>query len=90
MKLTSILNRLQKVPFTDIISGMHMAAAMPMNIMTGSATYFGDWKTRHEFLRTAEIAGNTKKEKEMRHYQMSELFLVGEASALAMRTNVKR
>lgn len=56
----------------------------------GSATYFGDWKTRHEFLRTAEIAGNTKKEKDMRHYQMSELFLVGEATALAMRTNVKR
>lgn len=90
MKLTSILNRLQKVPFNDILSGMHMAAAMPMNIMTGSATYFGDWKTRYEFLRTAEIAGNTKKEKEMRHYQMSELFLVGEATALAMRTNVKR
>ena len=33
---------------------------------------------------------STKKEKGMRHYNLGELFLVGEATALAMRTNVKR
>jgi hypothetical protein len=41
-------------------------------------------------LRTAEIAGGTKKQKGMRHYNIAELFLVGEATVLAMRTNVKR
>lgn len=56
----------------------------------GSATYFGDWKLRYEFLRTAELAGGTKKEKGKRHYTISDMFLVGEATALAMRTNVKR
>lgn len=56
----------------------------------GAATYFGDWKFRYEMLRTAEIAGGTKKEKGMRHYKIAEMFLVGEATVLAMRTNVKR
>lgn len=56
----------------------------------GSATYFGDWKTRYELLRTAEMVSGTVKEKNMRHYKMSEMFLVGEATALAMRTNVQR
>lgn len=56
----------------------------------GSATFFGDWETRFQFLRTAEIAGGTIKEEGMRHYKMSELFMVGEATALAMRTNIKR
>lgn len=56
----------------------------------GSATYFGDWALRYEFLRTAELAGGTKKEAGKRHYTISDMFLVGEATALAMRTNVKR
>lgn len=56
----------------------------------GAATYFGDWKFRYEMLRTAEVAGGTKKEKGMRHYKIAEMFLVGEATVLAMRTNVKR
>ena len=55
-----------------------------------SATYFSDWKTRYELLRTAELVSGTVKEKGMRHYKMSEMFLVGEATALAMRTNVRR
>ena len=56
----------------------------------GAATFFGDWEFRYQMLRTAEIAGGTKKEKGMRHYKISDTFLVGEATALAMRTNVKR
>lgn len=56
----------------------------------GAATYFEDWEFRYQMLRTAEIAGGTKKQKGMRHYNLAELFLVGEATALAMRTNVRR
>ena len=56
----------------------------------GAATYFGDWEFRHKMLCTAESVGGTKKCKGMRHYKMGELFMVGEAVVLAMRTNVKR
>ena len=56
----------------------------------GAATYFEDWEFRYQMLRTAEIAGGTKKQKRMRHYNIAEIFLVGEATTLAMRTNVKR
>ena len=56
----------------------------------GAATYFEDWEFRYQMLRTAEIAGGTKKQKGMRHYNIAEIFLVGEATALAMRTNVRR
>lgn len=56
----------------------------------GAATYFGDWEFRSQMLRTAEVAGGTVKEDRKRHYRLSEMFLVGEATALAMRTNVKR
>lgn len=56
----------------------------------GAATYFGDWEFRSQMLRTADIAGGTIKEKHKRHYRLAEMFLVGEATALAMRTNVKR
>ena len=56
----------------------------------GAATYFEDWEFRYQMLRTAEIAGGTKKQKGMRHYNIAEIFLVGEATTLVMRTNVKR
>ncbi len=56
----------------------------------GTATYLGDWEMRYELLRTAEIAGNTVVKKRKRHYKLGELFMVGEATALAMRTNVPR
>jgi len=56
----------------------------------GAATYFGDWQFRYQMLRTAEIAGGTKKSHRSRHYNLSEMFMVGEATALAMRTNVRR
>ena len=56
----------------------------------GTATYFDDWEFRYQMLRTAELAGGTKREKGMRHYKISTMFMVGEATVLAMRTNVKR
>ncbi len=70
-----------------IIKGLS-ASAMCFGL--GSATFFGDWDFRHQLLRSAEIASGTVKTKGMRHYRMAELFLVGEATVLAMRTNVKR
>lgn len=56
----------------------------------GSATLLEDWDFRYELLRTAEIGGGTVKEKGMRHYRLGEFALVGEATALAMRTNIRR
>lgn len=56
----------------------------------GSATLLEDWDFRYELLRTAEIGGGTVKEKDMRHYRLGEFALVGEATALAMRTNIRR
>ena len=41
-------------------------------------------------LRTAEIVSGTKKEKDMLHYKIAEMFLVGEATVLAMRTNINK
>lgn len=59
-------------------------------IAIGSATYFEDWEYRYQLLRTAEIAGQTIKEKNKQHYRLSELAFVGEAMTLAMRTNIKK
>ncbi len=56
----------------------------------GAATYFGDWEFRYGMLKTAEVAGGTKREKGMRHYNIADIFLVGEATALAMRTHINR
>lgn len=56
----------------------------------GAATFFEDWEFRYQMLKTAELAGGTKTEKGKRHYKISDMFLVGEATALAMRTNLKR
>lgn len=56
----------------------------------GAATYFQDWEFRYQMLRTAEMAGGTVMEDRQRHYKISTMFMVGEATALAMRTNIKR
>lgn len=53
----------------------------------GCVTYFKDYKFRNRILQTAEIAGITKKDKKGRHYLLGKLALVGEATALAMRTH---
>ena len=56
----------------------------------GAAAYFGDWEFRYKMLRTAEMVSGTKKEKGMRHNTMADMFMVGEATVLAMRTNIRR
>ncbi len=53
----------------------------------GAATYFDDRGFRKALLRTAEIAGHTVKWSDRRHYLIADLAPVGEAIALAMRTN---
>ena len=53
----------------------------------GSATFFSDDATRIALLRTAEIVGHTVKKDNKRHYLLADIVLVGEAIALAMRTN---
>ncbi len=53
----------------------------------GCVTYFKDYEFRNKILHTAEIAGITKKDKKDRHYLLGKLALVGEATALAMRTH---
>ena len=70
-----------------IIKGISAGA---MAFAPGAPTYFGDWEFRSQLLRTAEVASGTKKEKGMRHYNMADMFLVGEATMLAMRTNIQR
>lgn len=69
-----------------IIKGISAGA---MAFAPGAPTYFGDWEFRSQLLRTAEAASGTKKEEGMRHYNIADMFLVGEATMLAMRTNVK-
>lgn len=54
----------------------------------GAATYLGDWTMRSKILRTADLAGGTVRQGRMRHYRMGEIFMVGEATMLAMRTNI--
>lgn len=55
----------------------------------GPATYFEDWETRKEMLKTAELAGFSIRQKDKRHYLLANIALVGEAITLAMRTSVK-
>ena len=54
----------------------------------GGATFFGDDKTRTQFLRTGEWAGFSVGRKDTRHYLLADVALVGEAITLAMRTAV--
>lgn len=70
-----------------IIKGLSAGA---MAFAPGAPTYLVDWEFRSQILRTAEIASGTIKEKGKRHYRMADMFLVGEATVLAMRTNIKR
>lgn len=55
----------------------------------GPSTYFEDWETRKEMLKTAELAGFSISQKDKRHYLLANIALVGEAITLAMRTSVK-
>lgn len=54
----------------------------------GSATYFNDDGSRFKLLRSGEIVGQTIRRRTKRHYRLGELVLVGEATVLAMKTNL--
>ena len=92
--LTGIKEFLRKSPDfkLDVNAGPIIKGLSPSGttFALGSATYFEDWEFRNQILKTAEIAGHTVHEKNKRHYKLGEFFLVGEAAALAMRTNIKR
>jgi len=55
----------------------------------GPATYFEDDDYCKNLLRTAEIAGHSVSYNDKRHYLLADIALVGEAIALAMRTNYR-
>lgn len=76
----------------DIDAGPILLGLSPSGtaFATGSATYFDDVDTRKQILRTAEIAGQTFRFRDTRHYLLANVALVGEAIMLAMRTHTKR
>lgn len=91
-KLTGIreyLNKSPKLAFDPnsgpIVDGMSPSGTA---FAIGSATYHGDWKFRNDMLATAQKAGGDVKRNNMRHYKLGEFSLVGEATVLAMRTNL--
>ena len=91
-KLTGIKEYLYKSPRLafDPNSGPIVEGMSPSGtaFAIGSATYYGDWQFRNEMLATAQKAGGDVQKKGMRHYKLGEFALVGEATVLAMRTNI--
>lgn len=73
----------------DVDAGIILFGLSPSGtaFTIGSATYFGDDSVRSKLLRTAEIAGHTVASGDRRHYLLADVAIVGEAIALAMRTN---
>lgn len=92
-KLTGIKEYLNKSPkfYFDPDAGpvVHGLSPSGTAFAFGAVTYFGDWEFRSRMLRTADIAGATVKGNRSRHYRLAEIALVGEATVLGMRTNVK-
>lgn len=91
-KLTGIKEYLYKAPKLafDPNSGPIVEGMSPSGtaFAIGSATYYGDWRFRNEMLATAQKAGGDVQKKGTRHYKLGEFALVGEATVLAMRTNI--
>lgn len=92
-KLIGIREYLNKSPkfYFDPDSGPVVKGLSPSGtaFAFGAVTYFGDWEFRSHLLRTADIAGVTVKGHRTRHYRLGEIAIVGEATVLGMRTNVK-
>lgn len=92
-RILGIKEYLRKMPIfkMDVDAGPISFGLSPSGtaFILGAATYFKDWELRSQLLRTAEIAGQSVKKKNMRHYRLGKCVLVGEAVCLAMRTNVK-
>ncbi len=57
--------------------------------IAGASTFFNDIEARREILTTAEIAGQTIRWNNQRHYLLANVALVGESIMLAMRTHTK-
>lgn len=92
-KVTGIkeyLNREPKLAF-DPDAGPIFQGLSPSGttFAIGSATYFEDWDFRNAMLATAQKLGGDVREENTRHYKLGEFSLCGEATALAMRTNLK-
>lgn len=56
--------------------------------LIGSATIFQDHSLRKKLLTTANIIGLSFSHKNKKHYLLSNIALVGEAIALAMKTSI--
>lgn len=54
----------------------------------GAATGLGDWEFRNAMLTTAARAGGDVRKNGKRHYRLGEFSICGEATVLAMRTNL--
>ncbi|MCQ2213624.1 MAG: hypothetical protein MJZ36_08305 [Bacteroidaceae bacterium] len=81
----------------DTVDGINLPEKMgeckitvTRNDSFGAAMAKGEGCLVLNFMSAWVPGGGTKKEKGKRHYTISDTFLVGEATALAMRTNVKR
>lgn len=84
------LNKEPKLAF-DPDAGPIFQGLSPSGIVfaLGSSTYFEDWEFRNKMLATAQKLGGDVREDKSRHYKLGEFSLCGEATALAMRTNLK-
>lgn len=91
-KLTGVKEYLHKTPKLafdpdagPIIDGLSPSGTC---YAIGSATFFEDWTFRNAMLVSAENAGGDVRGENTRHYKLGEFAIVGEASALAMRTHL--
>lgn len=73
----------------DVDAGPIIYGLSPSGIAwaLGSATFFPNQEFRSRLLKTIEIGGITVREFKKRHYLLGSIVLVGEAVALAMKTN---
>ena len=93
-KFTGINENLNKEPKLafDPDAGPIFQGLSPSGIVfaLGSSTYFEDWEFRNKMLATAQKLGGDVREENSRHYKLGEFSLCGEATALALRTNLKK
>ena len=75
-----------RVKNTQVFEGGHEYILQNENVRNICDTILNDIKFRNKLLMTAEVAGTTVSWNGKSHYLLSNLVLVGEAVALAMRT----
>lgn len=82
--------KLKNGKYSDTVNKwIHRVKSEWLDENTGLVVSFLDY-FRNKLLKTAEIAGHTVKWNDCRHYLLADVALVGEAIALAMRTNINR